>query len=106
VTAARLALDHPPAARTTAWSPPCTADPDRWHHRDGDHHQDWYWPAVAICRGCPVRRACIEGELARGRRPVAGSVWGGWAFLAGGEPRPHPADRDLYERRYPTKETR
>ena len=82
------------------WAPPCTTNPDLWHHRDGDRSTDWYWAARAICHYCPIRRACIEGELARGK-PVGGSVWGGWAFLAGGDPRPHPDDRDLYERHYP-----
>ena len=52
--------------------------------------------AKAICAECPVRRACLEGALAR-REPYG--VWGGQLFLKGrvlankrprGRPPKHP----------------
>jgi WhiB family redox-sensing transcriptional regulator len=52
--------------------------------------------AKALCVGCPVRQACLEGALAR-REPWG--VWGGQLFIAGvvvarkrprGRPRKHP----------------
>ena len=52
--------------------------------------------AKAICAECPVRRACLDGALAR-REPYG--VWGGQLFLKGrvlankrprGRPLKHP----------------
>lgn len=89
-------------ARTpTTWRPACTDQPERWFHQDGDRSHDWWRPAVAICHHCPIRRACIETELAVRSRAAGGDVYGGWWWSTGGDPHPHPADRDLWRRYYP-----
>ena len=90
--------------------PECAFHPDLFHRDDGDRSGGWWLPAYAICDRCPIRRRCIETELARPQRPVDGSVWGGWVFGTHGAARPHPDDLDLHARHYPrnptTEETR
>jgi hypothetical protein len=86
--------------RPAPWRPPCTRDPDAWFRADGDHRHSawWYAPAIA-CHGCPIRRACIERWLAGPAPDCVGMVVGGWVWTWRGI-RPHPDDRDLYERHY------
>ena len=54
--------------------------------------------AKALCRGCPLRRVCLDGALTR-REPWG--VWGGELFVGGvvvarkrprGRPRKHPVE--------------
>ena len=100
MTATAVRANAPPGFR-----PACTRNADLFHHEDGDRRRDWWWQAYTICHYCPIRRRCIETELAHGR-PEPGSVWGGWVFhTSGGLPRAHPGDGDLYRRHYPRETT-
>src|SRR5260370_37903527 len=73
--------------------PPCMDDPDLFF---GESPAD-VEAAKAMCRGCPIRLACLSG--ARERREPWG-VWGGELFLRGKvvpckRPRGRPRKTDL-----------
>ena len=56
---------------------PCRAyDAELWFAELPAHVEE----AKALCRGCPVRRACLAGALERGE---PWGVWGGELFLQG-----------------------
>ncbi|KGN37493.1 WhiB family transcriptional regulator [Knoellia subterranea] len=55
----------------TAMRLPCQERPDDLWFADAP---DEVALAQALCRGCPVRRACLEDALDRGER---WGVWGG-----------------------------
>ena len=66
---------------------PCTGDPDLFFAESPADVE----AAKALCRGCPVRLACLAG--ARERREPWG-VWGGELFLRGQTvPRKRPRGR-------------
>lgn len=57
--------------------PPCRVhDLDLWFAESPDDLE----VAKALCRGCPIRLACLDGALAR-HEPWG--VWGGQLFLDG-----------------------
>jgi WhiB family transcriptional regulator, redox-sensing transcriptional regulator len=55
---------------------PCRSDPQLFF---AEKPQD-VWQAKGLCRGCPVRAACLAGALQR-REPWG--VWGGELFESG-----------------------
>jgi WhiB family redox-sensing transcriptional regulator len=87
------ALTHPAPGRTWTAAAACAAhpDPDLWFAdptRDEDRHRQ----AVAICRNCPVRIACLVYALSV---PSLEGTWAGLtrnqrARLRNGTPPPIP----------------
>lgn len=71
-------LPAPPPAWQMPGDPACTgADPRLFFGPEGEPAQtraERVAAAKAVCAGCPVRRSCLEGALARGER---WGVWGG-----------------------------
>jgi WhiB family redox-sensing transcriptional regulator len=72
---------------------PCRAQPDLWFAELPSQVEE----AKARCAPCPIRRACLEGALARSE---PWGVWGGQLVLDGvvvpfkrprGRPRKQPA---------------
>jgi WhiB family transcriptional regulator, redox-sensing transcriptional regulator len=64
------------AGATRASSTPCMDDPDLFFAELPEDVES----AKALCRGCPIRLACLSGALER-REPWG--VWGGELFLRG-----------------------
>lgn len=66
---------------------PCTGDPELFFAESPEDVES----AKALCRGCPMRLACLAGALER-REPWG--VWGGELFLRGEVvPRKRPRGR-------------
>ncbi len=76
-----------PAQARRDFHPPCMDDPDLFFAESPADVE----AAKAMCRGCPIRLACLSG--ARERREPWG-VWGGELFLRGKVvPRKRPRGR-------------